>query len=230
MSQINLPSFTGSRSRTRTYDFDNDPSFIISAVAKLICPPGTIVPVLTATDPGNGWKLCNGQYLTKQAYPRLYEVIGGAFGETDQAFALPDLRGRMPIGADGEPGIAPLAFGGAASISLTVDQMPAHAHDITDPGHDHTFTGTPHNHAVTDPGHAHAAASVAAGTGAAGTVANGGQAGATGSAATGVTVEPSTAGGTISPSPSGITVQSAGSGAPIPTLPPYIAIHWMVRT
>lgn len=248
MAQIDLPGFTGSRTRTRTYDFQNDPSEIIARVAQLICPPGTIIPTLSQIEPNDGWKLCNGQSLSKAAYPRLFSIIGNTFGETETDFALPDLRGRMPIGAGGAAGLAAFAFSGAASITLTIDQMPAHAHAVTDPGHGHAFTGASHSHslgdpghghAVNDPGHTHSAATVRVAGSGAGTATDGAQAGNTGGATTGVTVQASTtgmtvnpaiAGGTVEQDETGISVQEEGGGSPVSILPPVIALYWMVRT
>lgn len=248
MAQVDLPTFAGSRTRTRIYDFTNDPTRIIQSIAELICPPGTIVPILTSQEPGDGWKVCNGQSLRKDEYPRLFSIIGGSFGETPDTFRLPDLRGRVPIGADGAAALAPLSIGGAASVTLSVDQMPLHDHPVSDAGHGHTFTPTPHGHTVTDPGHAHGitdpghthtAAIVDVDSAGAGSVAEGAEPGNTGSATTGITVQSATtgisvgdasAGGDIGTATTGITVGAAGSGQAVPILPPYLAVYWMVRT
>ncbi|HRK66791.1 MAG TPA: tail fiber protein [Hyphomonas sp.] len=230
MPQIDLPSYSPSRTRTRTYDVKADPAEILAALSQLLTPTGTIIPTLSGTEPGDGWKLCNGQTLLKFEYPDLYAVIGGAFGETADTFDLPDLTGRMLIGSGGAAGLSALATGGAHQVSLTVAQMPSHSHDVADTGHSHGFTGSPHSHDITDPGHVHTAAvvgSTAADSGVAQPVPASGD---TGSATTGIVINSATAGGTIDAATTGVSVQSAGSGDPVQILPPVLAIYWMVRT
>lgn len=229
MAQIEIPAFATSRRRTRTFDFSNDPTGAINAIAELICPAGSIVPSLTNIEPNAGWKLCNGQSLSKAEFPRLYAMIGGAFGESGDTFALPDLRGRFPVGADSTT-LLPFSMGGAAQITLLTDQMPAHTHAITDPGHSHGFTGAPHGHTITDPGHNHTAAALLAGNIGTGLATNDAQAGATGTATTGITVNDATATGTVETAATGVTAAETGGGQPVSILPPYIALYWMVRT
>lgn len=246
MAQVEIADLTFKRTRTRTYDAQNDPNQAIAALVELICPCGTIVATMATTEPGPGWKLCDGQALLKAEYPRLFAVIGGEFGETATSFTLPDLRGKMPMGASAD---APLfSVGGAASVTLTVDQLPEHGHVINDPGHDHAFTPTPHSHTITDPGHshgitdpghAHDAAAVAADVAAPTGTADGASAGLTASVATGITINTATTGigigstaadGSIGSEVTGITILETGGGEAIPVLPPYIAVNWMVRT
>jgi microcystin-dependent protein len=243
--EVNLSDFAFNRTRTRTYDVRNDPTDALAAIAALLCPAGTIVPTFAQVEPGPGWKLCDGQVLQKAEYPRLFAILGPTFSVSADGFALPDLRGRMPIGAGGS--LPFLSLGGAASISLTVDQLPSHGHAITDPGHAHVFEGIAHGHAVTDPGHAHTitdpghshTSAAVASTLTAGAASGSAAAGNTGSATTGITVDSATtgvmiaetiAGGAVAAEVTGIALADTGSGAPVPILPPYIAMNWMVRT
>lgn len=246
LKQIEVEDFTFKRTRTRTYDTKNDPNATISAILDLICPVGSLVPTLATEEPSAGWLICNGQAISKAGFPRLYRVIGDQFGSSSTTFNLPDLRGKMPIGATAD--IPLFAIGGAATITLTVDQLPEHSHAINDPGHTHTFTPTPHNHtitdpghthAVTDPGHTHAAAAVDADIAAPTGAADGAAAGTSGSSTTGISIDTATtglsladtsAGGSNSPETTGLTVLETGGGEAIPALPPYIAVNWMVRT
>jgi microcystin-dependent protein len=228
MAQIEIPTVVKvNRRRTRTYDVPPDLDAAINAALALLVPAGTLIASLSNDDPGDGWKICNGQSLVKADFPRLYAKIGGAFGETATTFGLPDLTDKMLMGAGN---IAALAFGGAAAITLSVDQLPAHGHAVTDPGHGHTFTGAPHGHTITDPGHDHPALvlDVNAAVVAAGQALP--VAGDTGSATTGITVNNATAGGTNASSTTGITVASTGGGEEIDITPPVIGIYWMVRT
>jgi len=246
MPQIDVPDYQIKRTRTRTYDTKPDPTETLRALTAVVCPTGTIIPTLIETQPDDGWLMCNGQAVAKTAYPRLFAIIGNRFGETSTTFNLPDLRGRMPFGAGGALGL--MAVGGAASVTLTVDQMPAHGHTITDPGHVHTFTADPHSHTITDPGHAHAitdpghahtsiisdAAEATTGTDKASVTAGNTGTATTGitvqSATTGITVDSQTVTGALASATTGVTVQQTGGGQSVPTLPPYIAVNWMVRT
>ena len=51
----------------------------------------------------NGWKLCNGEHLSKTSNAALYSIVGDTFGSTGTTFALPDLRGLVPVGAGTSP-------------------------------------------------------------------------------------------------------------------------------
>ena len=52
-----------------------------------------------------GWKLCDGQFLKKDsvAYSALYSIIGNTYGSTTTTFAVPDLRGSVPVGVGTSP-------------------------------------------------------------------------------------------------------------------------------
>jgi microcystin-dependent protein len=49
--------------------------------------------------------------------------------------------------------------GGTASETLSINQIPAHSHPLTDPGHDHNVVDPGHTHGITDPTHTHASSS-----------------------------------------------------------------------
>lgn len=74
-----------------------------------------------------GWALCHGQILAISQYETLFSLIGTTYGGDGQlTFALPDLRGRVPVhhGA----GYVQGQIGGSESVTLTVEQLPAHSH------------------------------------------------------------------------------------------------------
>jgi microcystin-dependent protein len=76
-----------------------------------------------------GWFFCDGSILPIAQYQVLYAVIGATYGgDGSTTFALPDLRGRVPVGFGyGTP--YPLAQkGGSESTTLTLAQLPAHSH------------------------------------------------------------------------------------------------------
>jgi microcystin-dependent protein len=224
-----IAQFSFSRRRTRTYDASNDPNALLTSLLQIICPAGTIVPTLLQDEPGNGWKICDGQALAKADYPRLFDILGATFGETTDTFNLPDLRGRTPFGASVGIG-ALMALGGAAAVTLDVANLPAHRHTLTDPGHGHSFTASPHSHTVTDPGHSHGALVEDAGEATAGAAVSSVTSGATATATTGITLGSATVTGTVGSATTGITMADAGEDEPISILPPYIAVNWMVRT
>jgi microcystin-dependent protein len=79
-----------------------------------------------------GWALCDGQLLPIAQYDALFALIGTAYGGDGQTtFALPDLRGRVPLHYGSGPGISTRIIGeagGSETVTLTTDQMPAHTH------------------------------------------------------------------------------------------------------
>lgn len=229
MAQPEIDSFTFRRTRTRTYDTQNDPNALLTSLLEIVCPAGTIIPALVATEPGEGWKLCNGQKLSKIGFSRLYAIIGGTFGEDADTFTLPDLRGRAPFGVD--DGHALASLGGASQILLTTRNLPSHTHAVTDTGHTHGLSIDPHEHNITDPGHDHGAVAVDPNIAATGAFASGATTGGTtDTATTGITVDPANVTGQIASSTTGITVEAAGGGQPVDVMPPHIRVNWLVRT
>lgn len=74
-----------------------------------------------------GWMFCEGQLLPISENETLFQLIGTTYGGDGQStFALPDLRGRIPIHQGN--GFILAETGGAEEITLTVQQIPAHAH------------------------------------------------------------------------------------------------------
>jgi microcystin-dependent protein len=76
-----------------------------------------------------GWMFCEGQLLPISENETLFQLIGTTYGGDGQStFALPDLRGRIPL-HQGDPFIL-AETGGAEQITLTVSQIPAHSHPL----------------------------------------------------------------------------------------------------
>ena len=74
-----------------------------------------------------GWMFCEGQLLPISENETLFQLIGTTYGGDGQStFALPDLRGRVPIHQGN--GFTLAETGGAEEITLTVSQIPAHSH------------------------------------------------------------------------------------------------------
>jgi microcystin-dependent protein len=80
------------------------------------------------------WALCDGSLLQVADYQALYSLLGTAFGgDGVHTFGLPDLRGRIPISQGKAPSGTTYALGGkggASSVVLGVDQIPAHTHTM----------------------------------------------------------------------------------------------------
>jgi microcystin-dependent protein len=76
-----------------------------------------------------GWMFCEGQLLPISENETLFQLIGTTYGGDGQStFALPDLRGRIPIHQGN--GFILAETGGAEEITLTVQQIPAHTHPM----------------------------------------------------------------------------------------------------
>jgi microcystin-dependent protein len=74
-----------------------------------------------------GWMFCEGQLLPISENETLFQLIGTTYGgDGESTFALPDLRGRLPMHFGNEFILA--ETGGAEEITLTVNQMAAHTH------------------------------------------------------------------------------------------------------
>lgn len=79
----------------------------------------------------NGWLLANGQEVSRTQYPTLFALYGTTFGLATNAsnFKLPDMRGLVPVGANG----GSFPFGqatGDETITLTLAQIPGHSHGM----------------------------------------------------------------------------------------------------
>jgi len=76
-----------------------------------------------------GWAFCEGQLLSIAEQTVLYDLIGTTYGgDGVQTFALPDLRGRIPIHVGS--GFVIGETGGSESVTLTAPQMPTHTHQF----------------------------------------------------------------------------------------------------
>jgi len=76
-----------------------------------------------------GWAFCNGQLLPINQNAALFSLLGTTYGgDGITTFALPDLRGRVPV----HPGnsIVQGQKSGSENNTLTVSNLPAHSHTI----------------------------------------------------------------------------------------------------
>jgi microcystin-dependent protein len=74
-----------------------------------------------------GWMFCEGQLLPISEFETLFNLIGTTYGGDGQStFALPDLRGRIPLHMGS--GFTLAETGGVETVTLTASQIPSHTH------------------------------------------------------------------------------------------------------
>ena len=93
-------------------------------------PPGTVIPFAGSGSVPYGWLSCNGQSLSTVDYPALHAAIGHTWGGSGEAFNLPGLNGRIPVGADVSNPLATAR--GAKTHNLTREELPPHTHGYQD--------------------------------------------------------------------------------------------------
>src|SRR5215213_10293976 len=87
------------------------------------------IRMLTGNFPPAGWEFCDGQLMPISENETLFTLIGTIYGgDGESTFALPDLRGRIPIHQGN--GFNLSETGGAEAITLTVQQIAAHSHSL----------------------------------------------------------------------------------------------------
>jgi microcystin-dependent protein len=76
-----------------------------------------------------GWMFCEGQLLPISEYETLFQLIGTTYGGNGQTtFAMPDMRGRLPIHQGN--GFTLAQSGGVEQVTLTNNQLPIHTHPL----------------------------------------------------------------------------------------------------
>ncbi len=120
------PALLGARpARAGTLEYAMDPYLGEIVLIPRYFKPGSAAPGIPV-----GWLPCDGALLSIRQYLGLYSLLGITYGGDGQTtFALPDLRGRVPLGAGAGPGLTPRSLGsrgGAEGVALTVDQLPTH--------------------------------------------------------------------------------------------------------
>ncbi|TPW76865.1 phage tail protein [Schumannella sp. 10F1B-5-1] len=82
-----------------------------------------------------GYLECNGQLVSIIENQTLFTLIGTTYGgDGVNTFAVPDLRGRIPVHQGTGPGLSTYAIGqttGVESVTLLASQMPSHNHPVT---------------------------------------------------------------------------------------------------
>jgi microcystin-dependent protein len=85
--------------------------------------------------PPKGWAFCNGQLLPINQNQALFSLLGTMYGGNGQTtFALPNLQGRVALGAGSGPGLQNYIQGqsaGQETHTLSISEMPQHQHTVT---------------------------------------------------------------------------------------------------
>lgn len=160
-----------SDSRTPTLHADSHAAGGSDPILGLV-PTGSITMYAGLTAP-SGWRVCDGTGFSSTEYPALAAVVGDTYAlHVGTMYYLPDLRGRIGVGADDmgsgaaerNPDNSALGqYGGFATVALAATNLPTHTHSGTtssDGAHTHTFSGTTpdggsHSHTGTTDGDAH---------------------------------------------------------------------------
>lgn len=191
-------------------------------VASVPAVPVGVMEAFAGSSAPTGWLLCDGTAVSRTTYSNLYSVIGTTYGVGDGSttFGLPDMRGRVPMGAGtgnqlnasgsgaitggtGMTARAAGAFGGEETHLLSSAEIPAHSHPVSDAGHNHGAIAT-------------------AGVGGGATVAGWTVGGASGANATNFAYTGS--------STTGLTVSNnTGGGGRHAVVPPFVVLNYVIK-
>jgi microcystin-dependent protein len=87
------------------------------------------IRIVSFAFPPKGWALCNGQIMPINQNQALFALLGTTYGGDGRVtFALPDLRGRVPVHAGAGDVLG--ERGGQESVTLVTSELPPHAHTV----------------------------------------------------------------------------------------------------
>ena len=178
-------------------------------------PLGGMMPYIGSSTPSSAFAFPDAQAISRTTYATLFSLVSTTYGAGDGSttFNLPDLRGRsvfhrdaggsnrISTGGGNFDGTVVGNAGGAQNHTLTVAEMPAHNHGISDPGHTHVVNT---DNAIKNGGSASGAAS-----------------------GPGITIP--SANITLNSATTGVTINNAGSGSAHPIMPPAIVLPYILR-
>ncbi len=113
--------------------------------------PAGVIRAFSGSSVPSGWLICDGSTISRMAFRDLFKVIGTTFGSgnSNTTFTLPDMRGRLPIGAGTGTSLTARTLGttlGAETVTLAEANMASHTHTnnsvsaINTTNHVHTAT------------------------------------------------------------------------------------------
>jgi microcystin-dependent protein len=165
-----------------------------------------------------GFSPADGSVLAISTNTALFALLGTTYGGNGQTtFALPDLRGRVPVHIGQGAGLSPVTLGelaGIEQLTLTAQQLPSHTHTAASVA---TATTTLQASAATA-STPNPAGNVLANTGRENTYASGPAAVALGGTAAETAVAVTT------------TVQPTGTGQPFDNRQPFLGMLWCIAT
>lgn len=100
----------------------------------IMSPPAGSITMFGGAIIPSGWLLCDGSSLATATYPALFAALQYNFGGSGANFNLPNFAAKFPYATAATPG----ATGGSSII--TVANLPAHSHPITDVAHTHAYS------------------------------------------------------------------------------------------
>jgi microcystin-dependent protein len=87
------------------------------------------IRLMSFSFPPKGWLLCNGQLLPINQNQPLFSLLGTVYGGDGRTtFAIPDLRGRVPIHLGGGHTLG--ERGGEEAHTMSVAELPSHTHQV----------------------------------------------------------------------------------------------------
>ncbi len=149
----------------------------------------------------------------------------------------PNLMDKFVVGAGNL--YTPGATGGSTSYTLSVANLPAHSHAVTDFGHVHGIFDPGHVHGVNDAVHSHSV-SITGRTATAGNAgqgyfgpsgggSNGEQIWGTSGSSTGISIQGAASNISVNTAASNITIANTGSGTALSITPPYYALCYVMK-
>lgn len=88
------------------------------------------IRMMSFTFAPRGWALCNGQLMPINQNQALFSLLGTTFGGDGRVnFALPDLRGRVPIHVGSSHSVG--ERGGEQGHTLSIGEIPTHTHVLS---------------------------------------------------------------------------------------------------
>jgi len=102
------------------------------------------IKIMSFNFPPKGWALCNGQFLPINQNQALFALLGTTYGGNGQTtFALPNLRGRVPIHEGNGHTLGEAA--GSTAVTVNIQQLPTHLHAVNATNTDQNRSADPPN-------------------------------------------------------------------------------------